>query len=134
MPISSTKSDLAIETFSAAVAAIAFSRPTVHMLQSHITDIVKSIDSYVIAGGDPVDLPQAVRTCETLVKGVTALLDTHRYEFQKWDREWYMSTVGEMVMDVASITESLDEGCYGSDLCDRYNAFAVMVDRLEDEL
>ena len=107
MPISGTKSDLAIETFSAAVAAIAFSRPTVHMLQSHITDIVKSIDSYVITGGDPVDLPQAVRTCETLVKGsVTALLDTHRYEFQKWDREWYMSTVGEMVTDVASITES----------------------------
>ena len=133
MSIPNTKSNLAIETFTAAVAAIAL-KPTVHMLQSYITDIVKSIDSYVIAGGDPVDLPKSVRTCEILVKSVSALLDTHRYEFQKWDREWYMSTVGEMVTDVASITESLEEGSYGDDLCDRYNAFAVMVDRLEDEL
>ena len=133
MSIPNTKSDLAIETFTAAVAAIAL-KPTVHMLQSHITDIVKSIDSYVIAGGDPVDLPQSVRTCEILVKSVSALLDTHRYEFVKWDREWYMSTVGEMVTDVASITESLEEGSYGDDLCDRYNAFAVMVEQLDDAI
>ena len=87
----------------------------------------------VNGGGDPADLPQSVRACEVLVNAVASLLDTDRYEFVKWDREWYMTTVAEMVVDVYAITESLEEGCYGVDLCDRMNAFMVKVEQLEDQ-
>ena len=134
MSISNTKSDLAISNFIATIDAIATGRSLVHPLQFQIERLAAIMDSYVVAGGDPADLPQSVRACEVLVNAVASLLDTDRYEFVKWDREWYMTTMAEMVVDVYAITESLEEGSYGVDLCDRMNAFMVKVEQLDDAI
>ena len=134
MSIPNTKSDLAISNFIATIDAIASGRSLVHPFQFQIERLAAIMDSYVVAGGDPADLPQSVRACEVLVNAVASLLDTDRYEFVKWDREWYMTTVAEMVVDVYAITESLEEGSYGVDLCDRMNAFMVKVEQLDDTI
>ena len=133
MSIPNTKADLAASNFIATIDAIVTDCSLVHPLQYNIERVAAIMDSYVLAGGDPADLPQCVRACEVLVNAVASLLDTDRYEFVKWDREWYMTTVAEMVMDVYAITESLEEGSYGVDLCDRMNAFMVRVEQLEDQ-
>lgn len=130
--ISNTKSDLAVSNLTATIEDVATNTLTFHALMDRIERVSAHLDSYVLAGGDPAGLPQAVRTSEVLVNAVARLLDTDRYEFVKWDREWYMSTVAEMVMDVYAITESLDEGSYGVDLLDRMNAFMVKVEQDED--
>ena len=135
--IPSTKSDLAVANLTATIEYIDSNRRmdavTPGWLTVQVDAFIQSLDSYVVAGGDPADLPLGVRASEVLVNAVASLLDSG-YCFQPFvDTEWFMDTVGTVVRNIIAITESLDEGSYGDDLADRFNAFMVRAERLEDE-
>jgi len=135
--VPSTKSELAVSNLTATIEYIDSNRRmdavTPGWLTVQVDAFIKSLDSYVIAGGDPADLPLGVRACEVLVNAVVSLLDSG-YCFQPFvDTEWFMDTIGAVVSNIIAITESLDEGSYGDDLADRFNAFMVQAEQLEDE-
>lgn len=109
------------------------SQGTPNYLSGLVDLFSESLDSYVAAGGDPVDLPLGVRASEVLVNAVADLLASDYHMKPIVDTEWFMSTVDEMVTNIAAITERLDEGSYGDDLCDRFNAFVVNMEDLTDE-
>jgi len=134
--IPSTKSELAVSNLTATIDYVDSCRRihavTPNWLAGHVDVFSQSLDSYVLAGGDPADLPLGVRASEVFVKAAVSLLDSGYHLKPFVDTEWFMDVVGEVVMNIAAITESLDEGSYGNDLCDRFNAFAVKVEQLED--
>jgi len=108
------------------------SQGTPNYLSGLVDLFSESLDSYALAGGDPVDLPLGVRASEVLATAVIDLLNSDYHMKPFVDTEWLMDTIGAAVMNIAAITESLDEGSYGVDLCDRFNAFMVEVEQLED--
>ena len=134
--ISSTQSDLAVSNLTETIGYIDSVRRihavTPNWLAGQVDVFSQSLDSYVLAGGDPADLPLGVRASEVLVKAVADLLDSGYHLKPFVDTEWFMDTLNQVVLNVSAITESLDEGSYGDDLCDRFNAFAVKVEQLED--
>ena len=128
--IPNTQSKLAISNLNDTINTIksqaSFITPA--WIDAQVQNFCASLDSYVVAGGDPATLPLATRASETLVNAVAGLLvsDYHMKPFVC--EEWYVSTMERIVMDVHAITESLDEGSYGQDLCDRMNAFIVQTE------
>lgn len=135
--VPSTKSELALSNLAETIEYIDSCRRihavTPYWLTGQVEVFTANLDSYVIAGGDPADLPLGVRACEVLVKAVIDLLDSG-YCFQPFvDTEYVMDLLSEVVTNICAITESLDEGSYGDDLADRFNAFMVQAEQLEDE-
>ena len=134
--IPSTKSELAISNLTATIDYVDSCRRihavTPGWLSGQVDVFTQSLDSYVIAGGDPADLPLAVRASEVLVKAVVDLLDSGYHSQPFVDTEWFVDTLSQVVLNVSAITESLDEGSYGDDLCDRFNAFMVRAEQEED--
>lgn len=135
--VPSTKSELALSNLAETIEYIDSCRRihavTPYWLAGQVDVFIQSLDSYVIAGGDPADLPLGVRASEVLVKAVIDLLDSG-YCFQPFvDTEYVMDLLSDVVTNICAITESLDEGSYGDDLADRFNAFMVQAEQLEDE-
>jgi hypothetical protein len=134
--IPSTKSELAVSNLAATIDYVDSCRRihavTPNWLAGQVDVFSQSLDSYVLAGGDPADLPLGVRASEVLVKAVADLLDSGYHLKPFVDTEWFMDTLNEVVLNVSAITESLDEGSYGVDLCDRFNAFMVRAEQEED--
>ena len=131
--IPSTQSDLAVSNLTATINTIkssdAFGATTPNWLMTQVDAFSESLDSYVIAGGDPSELSFSVRACEVLVTAVADLLDSGYHLKPFVDEDWFFNRMDAIVLDVNAIAESLGEPCYGSDLCDRWNAFIVKAEQ-----
>ena len=92
---------------------------------SHVLDVVEAyLTAYEVAGQDTATMPLATRLSEMLVGMVAWLCDLERFGTTE-PSEGYVDSASEVVRRVYAITESLDEGSYGIDACDRFNAFMV---------
>ena len=131
--IPSTQSDLAVSNLLATIDTIKsstdFVATTPGWLVGQIHSFSESLDSYCIAGGDPSELSFSVRACEVLVTAVADLLDSGYHLKPFVDEDFFFHTLHDIVDDITAITESLGEPCYGSDVCDRWNAFIVKAEQ-----
>ena len=109
------------------------SQGTPNYLSGLVDQFSESLDSYGQAGGNPAELGLAVKASEVLVNAVTDILDSGYHTKPFVCTEWFVSTVGKIVMNIADITESLDEGSYGDDVCSRFNAFFGNMEDLTQE-
>jgi|TARA_R100000081_G_C4753677_1_gene135856 hypothetical protein len=125
--IPSTQSELAVSNLYATIANIStvvrFGGGGPRWLASQVDSIAESLDSYCIAGGDPSELSLSIRACEVLSIAVRDLLESGYHLKPFVDEDWFYDRMNEIVLNVNAIAESLGEPCYGSDLCDRWNAF-----------
>ena len=130
MPISipNTKSKLAVSNMSDTINTIKntyrLRAITPNWLMGQVDVFSESLDSYVIAGGDPSELSLSIRACETLSIAVVTLLGSG-WHLKPYVDEHFFHMMGEVVININAITESLGQPCYGADLCDRWNAFVV---------
>ena len=125
--IPSTQSRLASDSLVSTIIAIkdseGFGATTPVWLGSQVDSFSESLDSYCIAGGDPSELSYTTHAIEVLVNAVIGLLDSGYHLKPFVDEDWFYDRMNAIVLDVNAIAESLGEPCYGSDLCDRWNAF-----------
>ena len=125
--IPSTQSELAVSNLTATINTIKSSdrlgATTPGWLESQVDSFSESLDSYCTAGGDPSELSLAIRACEVLSIAVRGLLESGYHLKPFVDEDWFYDRMNAIVLDVNAIAESLGEPCYGSDLCDRWNAF-----------
>ena len=109
------------------------SQGTPNYLSGLVDLFSESLNSYEQAGGNPAELGLAVKASEVLVNAVADILSSGYHTNPVVCPFWFVSTVGKIVTDIADITERLDEGSYGDDVCSRFNAFVGNMEDLTHE-
>ena len=100
---------------------------------SHVLDVVEAyLEAYRLTGSDLSTMPLATLLSETMVEMVAWLLDLDYYK--SFDlTEFRMDELCDVVERANSIANMVGEEDYGDDMFDRFNAFQVQAEELEDE-
>ena len=127
--VPSTQSELAVTNLTATINRIndAMAQQSVSptWLMDQVNEIGKSLDSYVIAGGDPAGLLGSLFFGRTLSDATVEVLrsDYHRKPFV--DEDYIIQTLKEIVLEVSAITETLGHSAFGDNLECRWHGFIV---------
>ena len=120
--VPSTQSELAVSNLTATINrindALAQRSVTPTWLMDQVNEFSKSLDSYVIAGGDPAGLLGSLFFARTLSDATTRLL---RGTLVDED----LGTMKEVVLDVTAITETLGHSAFGDNLDCSWHGFIV---------
>ena len=130
--VPSTQLELAESNLTATINRIsnAFAIPlspsvTPYWLLTQVNEFSESLDSYVIAGGDPYKQLWSLHFCKVLSDATVEVLrgDYHRKPFV--DEDYIIQIMKEVVMDVAAITETLGHSAFGDNLECSWHGFIV---------
>ena len=120
--VPSTQSELAVSNLTATINrindALAQRSVTPAWLMDQVNEFSKSLDSYVIAGGDPAGLLGSLYFSRTLSDATTGLLGGTPVDGD-------LETIKEVVLDVTAIAETLGHSAFGDNLECRWHGFIV---------
>ena len=136
--VPSTQSELAVSNLTATINHISDTLASASVspawLITQVNEFSDSLDSYVIAGGDPSELLGSFHFSRTLVDATIALLGSgfHRESIvdedctvPHVDEDYTIQIIKELVMDVSAITETLGCSAFGDNLECRWHGFIV---------
>ena len=130
--VPSTQSELAVSNLTATINRInnAFAIPlspsvTPYWLLTQVNEFSESLDSYVIAGGDPYKQLWSLHFCKVLSDATIEVLrgDYHRKSFV--DEDYIIQIMKEVVLEVSAIAETLGHSAFGDNLECSWHGFIV---------
>ena len=127
--VPSTQSELAVSNLTATINrindALAQRSVTPAWLMDQVNEFSKSLDSYVIAGGDPAGLLGSIFFARTLSDATVEVLNSG-YHLQPFvDEDYIIQTMKEIVLEVSAITGTLGCSAFGDNLDCRWHGFIV---------
>ena len=117
-----TQSDLGLSNLVATIGRINDSHArqsvTPNWLLGQVKDFSDSLDSYIVAGGEPSEMLWTIHFCKSLVTVTTALLGGSPVVED-------LQTMKEVVIHITAITETLGQSAFGDNLDCRWHGFIV---------
>ena len=127
--VPSTQSEFAVSNLTAIINRIndaqAHQSVTPAWLMDQVNEFSKSLDSYVIAGGDPAGLLGSIYFSRTLTDATIEVLRSGFDRQPFVDENYIIQIMKEIVLDVSAITESLGHSAFGDNLECRWHGFIV---------
>ena len=127
--VPSTQSELAVSNLTATINrindAMAQQSVTPAWLMTQVNAFAESLDSYVIAGGDPYKQLWSLHFCKVLSDATIEVLrgDYHRKPFV--DEDYIIQIMKEVVLEVSAIAETLGHSAFGDNLECRWHGYIV---------
>ena len=128
--VPSTQSELAVSNLTATINRInehRWLRPSVtpYWLLTQVNEFSESLDSYVVAGGDPYKQLWSLHFCKVLADATIEMLrgDYSRKSFV--DEDYIIQIMKEVVLEVSAIAETLGHSAIGDNLECSWHGFIV---------
>ena len=128
--VPSTQSELAVSNLTATInringAMAPWSAVTPYWLLTQVNEFSESLDSYVVAGGDPYKQLWSLHFCKVLSNATVELLrgDYHCKSFV--DEGYIIQIMKEVVLGVSAIAETLGHSAFGDNLECSWHGFIV---------
>ena len=128
--VPSTQSELAMSNLTATInrindAMAPWSAVTPYWLLTQVNEFSESLDSYVIAGGDPYKQLWSLHFCKVLSDATVEVLRGDYYRKTFVDEDYIIQIMKEVVAEVSAIAETLGHSAFGDNLECSWHGFIV---------
>ena len=128
--VPSTQSKLAVSNLTATInrindAMAPWSAVTPYWLLTQVNEFSASLDSYVIAGGDPYKQLWSLHFCKVLSNATIEVLRGDYYRKSFVEEDYIIQIMKEIVLEVSAIAQSLGHSALGDNLECCWHGFIV---------
>ena len=94
-------------------------------LRDQVNEFSVALDSYIVAGGDPVELLGSIYFSRSLSDATVVLLGSGFHLKPFVDMDYFCMTMKEVVTHISAITDTLGHSAFGDNLDCRWHGFIV---------